>query len=254
LPTMSQPRRGIVLRRAAWAVVALTLVVAACGDEDPLVATVNGEPITLGNIQALHPFEEPELGGPDFAIVLRDSIVQEIVVQAAREEFGLERDESEVVARLEELRADIEASGATWESFLEAQGRTEAEMQELAFQLVLKQQIEDRLIADVVPLTEAELRAEYDQQLQWLAQVCVRHILVETGPEAEAALDRLGEGLPPMEGTWDVLPPPATWRSLPQQPSRGPSTSRSGPSRRGSAFTSSWWSRGPFPRSTRRFR
>jgi len=182
------------LRRAMWAIIALTLVVAACGEENPLVATVNGRPITLGYIQALHPFEESELGGPDFAIVLRDSIVQEIVVQAAREEFDLERDESEVEARLEEIRADIEGGGTTWESFLEAQRRTDAEMQELAFQLVLQQQIVDRLIADVVPLTDAELRARYDEQLQWLAQVCVRHILVETGPEAQAALDRLGKG------------------------------------------------------------
>ena len=201
------------MRRLALPFVALALFVAACTDSaepeteistpttqggvvegDSLVATVNGTEIPMSRVQPMHPFR-PEAVPPLFmANLVRDLIIQEIVLQAAAVEFGITRDETAVDAKYEEIKQGIIDSAGDYQAFLASENRTDHAIRELAFQSVVREQITDAMAAELPPLTGEELQNLYELQLPALTQICLSRIIVETEAEGRAAVARLQAG------------------------------------------------------------
>ncbi len=162
---------------------------------DQLVATVNGVEIPMSRISPLHPFRLDAVPEDVLAGLIRDVIVQEIVLQAAAQEFGVIRDEALVEAEFEKLRVDIEERlGIQYETYLETQGRTDRAMHEIAFQSALRAQVMEALGSDLPTLEGEELQAQYEIQLPFLTQICMSRVMLESREGAQAVIDRLAAG------------------------------------------------------------
>ena len=174
-------------------VAALAVLAASCSGDD-VVATVNGSPITLDEVQRLEPESDEPIPLDRFNTLLRALIVQEIVTQFADSELGVTVGEAEVEAEYQTIKQGIEGQGNDYEQYLADNNTTDALIREVAFQQALQIQITDALVSDVPPLSDDDLQVTYQAQLMNLAQVCARHILVESEEEANAAVGRLSQG------------------------------------------------------------
>lgn len=182
------------MRKAVLLAASVALVVAACSG-DPVVARVNDAQVTMSQVTDLQPSTEATIPTDQFSLLLRDVILQVMVSQAAEAQFGITRDEEAVEEGYQGIRSQIEVeSGATYEEFLETQNRTDHAIREISYQRVLRDDIIEALLAQQPELSDEEFQALYDEQILSLANVCARHILLETEEEAVGALDRLAGG------------------------------------------------------------
>src|SRR6516162_4440112 len=139
------------------------------GDNSPVVATVNGAPIT----RSFYDFYIKGITGGKSAADL------------TAEQRGVALDNL--------IRAQVVADQAVKDG-LDRSGDT-AYMLELARLNVLQQAVEERYLKDREP-TEQELRAEYETQLAAMpkTEYHARHILVATEPFAQKIIERLNKG------------------------------------------------------------
>lgn len=168
------------------------LTLAACGGGSGAVAaTVNGEDITVSDVEALIATgEESTIPKETFTQFLGFDIQWRIVGMAAEEEFDIvvtdEVAATEADAIFEENGQDL-----TREEFLETNGVTEQFLLQVARQQLLDAQIREVFNDDV----ESPAQEEVDGVIaEAEALYCASHILVATEAEANDALARIEGG------------------------------------------------------------
>lgn len=137
--------------------------------DDPVLATVNGQPIHQSDVERL--YEQLKAAGRIARPPEKELLIEELIKREAIRQFALdskiEVDDAEVDARLAEWKEIIAAEEITFEQFLEQQHLTEQEIGDiLRVQIALEKLAESRL-------TEEEL-ASLPEEVQ------ASHILVKT--------------------------------------------------------------------------
>jgi foldase protein PrsA len=174
------------LKKHAILLLIAALALAACGSggsSGGVAATVNGEDITVEQVEALITGDGEEIPKADFAGALGFLVQQQIVSGAAEADLDIVIPEDEITAEATALFEES-ANGQTREEFLEAQGITEEFLQQFAHSRLLVTEISESLQEDVEQPTQEEVEALY----------CSSHILVATEQEANDVLARIGAG------------------------------------------------------------
>jgi parvulin-like peptidyl-prolyl isomerase len=180
------------LKKLASLLVLAALVLAACGGGSSAVAaTVNGEDITVGDVEALIDIgEESTIPKETFTQFLGFDIQWRIVGKAAEEEFGIVVTDEETSAEADGIFEE-NAPDLTREEFLETNGVTEQFLLQVARQQLLDTQIREVFSADLEPPTQDEIDGVIAEAE---ALYCASHILVATEVEADGVLARIGAG------------------------------------------------------------
>lgn len=152
---------------------------------DPaIVATVNGTPITR---EAFYAGLEQAYG----AQVLERMITEMVVLQAEKK-YQINVTQQEVEADIERIRGNYD-SEADFVTALKEYGMTPADLsRQVRMSIVI-----DRLATHGITVTDAELRAYFDEHKEQLGtpeRFRLRHILVETRAEAESILALIRTG------------------------------------------------------------
>jgi parvulin-like peptidyl-prolyl isomerase len=168
------------------------LVLVSCGGGSGAVAaTVNGEDITVGDVEALiDTGEESTIPKETFSQFLGFDIQWRIVGRAAEEEFGIVIDDDAATAEADAI-FEANSQDLTRDEFLETNGVTEAFLLQVARQQLLDTQIRERFSADVEPPTQEEIDGVIAEAE---ALYCASHILVATRAEADDVLARIEAG------------------------------------------------------------
>ena len=175
--------------RFASAVLAVALLAGACGDQSQALATVNGESITADFMASLRDSYDGSINvnTEGFRTDLSESIFRVAIAHEAESQFGITVSDDEIDDRLanpplrwQELFARLAEDGDTTDAY----GRTQAHL------TILRDEVVDQLIRAEDGFVESII----NDSPQDLTAGCVRHILVATAAEAEAAIQRLGAG------------------------------------------------------------
>ena len=181
------------MKKLALLVVVAAIALVACGSGGSgggVAATVNGEEITVDDVEALIVGDESEIPKADFAGALGFLVQQQIIAGAAETELGIVIPEEDITAEATALFEES-ANGQTREEFLEAQQITEDLLQQFAHSQLLVGEISENLQADV----EAPTQEEIDTAISAAeANFCASHILVATEQEANDVLVRIEAG------------------------------------------------------------
>jgi parvulin-like peptidyl-prolyl isomerase len=181
------------LKKLASLLVLAALVLAACGGgSNATVATVNGEDVTLGEIEALiDPGEETTIAKDVFARFLGFDIQQRIVLSAAEGEFGIVIADDDIAAEADAIFEEANVEGVSREEFLASNGITEELLTKLAHQQLLDTQIREMFAAETEDPTQEEIDGVITESE---ALYCSSHILVATEAEANDVLARIEGG------------------------------------------------------------
>jgi parvulin-like peptidyl-prolyl isomerase len=181
------------LKKLVSLLVLAALVLAACGSgSNATAATVDGEDITVGDVEALiDPGEDAEIPKATFAQFLGFEIQQRIVSNAAEEEFGIAITDDEALAEADVIFEEANVEGVTREEFLTTNGVTEEMLLNVAHQQLLDAQVREAFTSDVEDPTQDEIDAVIAEAE---AVYCASHILVATEAEANEVMDRLEAG------------------------------------------------------------
>lgn len=125
-------------------------------------------------------------------LVLNNLFQIELATAAAERELGVEVSEADVDALVEEA-ADQAGGMEALEQQLTEGGQTLELFRRNQFVTSLREQIIAALLEEE-PLTDEDVRAEYEAQQNQFQQVSASHILVPTAEEAEQVLQRLEDG------------------------------------------------------------
>jgi parvulin-like peptidyl-prolyl isomerase len=152
--------------------------------EEPLAAQVNGQPITLAELNAEVAFFEA--GSPSTAAdrealltTLLERLIDSKLIQQAAEASGVRIDEEQVAAEIALLEAEAQAQGITLDDFLAQQGLTREQYTAQVRLGLITQAINEAVIANV-PTTAPRIR--------------LRHILVADEATARDILAQLNNG------------------------------------------------------------
>lgn len=169
--------------------------VAAAEETDPgdVAATVGEVEITVVEVEGLQPESEVELSEEDFTQFLSAVISWRAIEQAAADEFGVQPEDDEIDAEMEQIVSDF-GQGASKEEFLETQGISEAVLRETAAQFLIQKSVEEELSSTATaPTDEDATQALEDDPMRWTT-VCASHILVESEEEATEVITRIEAG------------------------------------------------------------
>ena len=168
------------------------LTLAACGGGSGAVAaTVNGEDITVSDVEALIATgEESTIPKETFTQFLGFDIQWRIVGMAAEDEFDIVVSDEAAAAEADAIFEE-NGQGLTREEFLETNGVTEQFLLQVARQQLLDTQIREVFNDDVEPPTQEEIDGVIAEAE---ALYCVSHILVATEAEANDAFARVEGG------------------------------------------------------------
>ena len=183
-------RSRLVSRAASLPILALAVVLAACGSSDG-VATVDGEAVTFDEVAALIPSEGDTVDTAVFARSLMLVISERVLRAEAESQFGLTFTEADIAAMVDEL---VLQSGQSEEEILTNYNLTEASLRSIGAQQLLADRVIAALVADQPDPPEEELMARYEAMLPSVTQVCSSHILLESPEEAQVALERAEGG------------------------------------------------------------
>ena len=181
------------MKRLILLVAALAVITAACSSSSEIVATVGEVDVTRSDIEGLVRVDADDISSGEFASFLGVFIQWEAFEQAANDDFGIAPTDDQVQLRLDQLIAEF-GSGATLDDYLEAVNASEQGIRKYANQLVIQDEIEQRLTSSFVEATEAEAAAKIARDPLGWTEVCAAHILVETPEEADAVMARLSDG------------------------------------------------------------
>jgi len=180
------------LKKYASILLVVALAVSACGSGSGVAATVNGEDITVEDVEALLiPTEGTTIPKEEFAAALGFLVQQQVVADAAEAEFGITIEDSEIATEADALVEESSTEGQTREDFLESQQITEELLQGIAYSQLLVGQISETLEADVAAPTQEEIDTVMTDAE---ALYCASHILVATQQEADDVAARLEAG------------------------------------------------------------
>jgi peptidyl-prolyl cis-trans isomerase SurA len=189
-------------RRFLLPVALLCLAAVACSSFAVAAATVNGQKITEAEV-------ESELdrvrGDPTFSALLRPQAEEargttrrQILTGLVRQVF-LEQEARRLKLRVTKAQTDrliaqeAARSGLTVQQFRQQQNLTAADAQTLAERVVRLFQVCGKVVSPV-ELSDARLRAAYDEQKQSLAEVHLARITVGTEAEIRQVLEEVSEG------------------------------------------------------------
>lgn len=179
------------MRRLPVLLVLLLALGACSGGASGTVATVDGTGISLAEVEALSA-SAGAVPKEQFVQNLTNTIVEEILVSAAADDFDISFTDEEVDAEAADIEEQVVAqTGSDWETFLESQGLTEEAVRHIALQQLVARAVVAELTAG---LSEEEVAAAYEERRAALTEACVSHILRETEEEAAASKARLDAG------------------------------------------------------------
>ena len=180
------------MKKLALLLVLAALGLAACGGgSNAVAATVNGEDIRVGDIEALiDTGEQSTIPKETFAQFLGFDIQWRIVGDAAEDEFEIVVTDEDASAEADAIFEEA-AQGMTREEFLETNGVTEEFLLQVARQQLLDEQVREVFAAEVEPPSQQDVD---DVIAEAEALYCSSHILVATATEAEDVLARLDAG------------------------------------------------------------
>jgi parvulin-like peptidyl-prolyl isomerase len=159
-----------------------------------VAATVNGSPITVGEVEAMRISESGAIPEADFVETLTNAIVELVVVDEAKAQFGIEATEAETEAKYQDLKGQIEAGGATLADFLTQQRLPDAQFRRIAAQQVIRDKLIEQFRPGIEEVTDQDAQFLLDAEINQRTMVCALHILVATLEEAEAVKARLDAG------------------------------------------------------------
>lgn len=172
----------------------VALVATACGSgSSTLAATVDGTEITDTDVEGLIDVEGSIIPKDQFAQFLGFEIQWEVINTAAAEQFGIEFTDEEVIAEADRIYETANAD-ETREEFLVNRGVTEEFLLNISRQGLLDVAVREALGSELPPPSQEMIDAEVATAVASLTQVCVSHILVDTEPEAQDAMDRVTGG------------------------------------------------------------
>lgn len=179
------------MKKLSYLLVVGAVTLAACGSGSGAVAaTVNGEDLTVGQIEALLDTDGATVSKDQFAQFLGFQIQWLIAEAAAKSDFGLVPTDDEITTEADRIFNEVSADGETRADFLSTRGFTEQFLRNYARQSLLQTAIGDLYVADTPEPTQEEVDAQRDGS----TSVCVSHILVDTEQEAEDVMTRLSDG------------------------------------------------------------
>lgn len=179
------------MKKLSYFLVVGAVALAACGSGSGAVAaTVNGENLTVGQIEALLDTDGATVSKDQFAQFLGFQIQWLIAEAAAKTDYGLAPTDDEITAEADRIFNEVSADGETRADFLSSRGFTEQFLRNYARQSLLQTAIGDLYLADTPEPTQEEVDAQRDSS----TSVCVSHILVDTEQEADDVMTRLGDG------------------------------------------------------------
>lgn len=117
----------------------------------------------------------------------------QILEDAAAAEFSVEPAEDTVDAEIEELLAQ-QGGEITLDQIAQIQGLSPDALRRIFRATLIQEEVADRLGETLEGPSAEELDEARRQQEASLTEVCVRHILVGTAEEAEAAMERIEGG------------------------------------------------------------
>lgn len=180
------------MKRLSSLLVLGALVVAACGGSNEVAATVNGNEVTVADVEALvDKPDDVELTKIEFADYLSFNIILNVFSAQAESEFGVSFTDEEIAAEADELLTAQLAEGQTREEFLELNEITEQLVLQVAHQALIQGAILEELGVGIADPTQEELDAFFEEAS---LMVCGSHILVETEAAAQDVVARLEAG------------------------------------------------------------
>jgi parvulin-like peptidyl-prolyl isomerase len=181
------------VKRLIPLLVALGLVLAACGGSSEVAATVGASDIAVADVEELTGQSGDELdpSSQAFSQALTTLITWSITEQAAAEQFGYAPTEDDVEGQIETILGN--AGYESFEQMAEAEGVAEATLRRYVVQLMTQDAIYAELQASVeAPTAEAVSSEIAAAPLNWTT-VCAAHILVATEEEAQDALANISD-------------------------------------------------------------
>lgn len=175
--------------RTLFLTAAAAVIVASCSSSS-VVATIDDATIDDASVVALRTIstENSNRSAEDYRSDLTNLIYLEAQKNAAYEDFGLDglNDPDAVAAKIANPTPE---EAEIFTRVLDSPGRTEATVEAVAQQFIIRDEVTPVLVDDVDYLT-----AIYENEPLMLVEVCVRHILTETQDEALAAKARIDGG------------------------------------------------------------
>lgn len=180
------------MKRSLLVAVALLIVGAACSSDADVAATVNGEEITVEDINGLV-YGDNGLDDAEFTQLLGISVQWNVVADAAEEEFGIVPSDDEIAEQADLVFAE-QGAGKTFEEFLEEQNVSEAGLDQYAAQVVINNAVVSEIESGLEPPSVTEAEQLLAENPEAFTEVCTAHILVATAEEAEDVVARLDAG------------------------------------------------------------
>ena len=185
---------------AVAALAALTL--SSCGLLEPAAATVNGQKITVEEVQkVVDEFKEsPEfarLGAQgDAEAITREfeqsylaTLIRRKVLTPLATQRGIEVTAEEIQEQLEDIKAEF-ASQSAFEEALKEQGLTLGQLEQLIADRGLEQRLREAVNEDLAP-EDSEIEAYYEDNIEDFQETQAQHILVKKESLARDIADRL---------------------------------------------------------------
>jgi parvulin-like peptidyl-prolyl isomerase len=179
------------VKKLLYLFVAGAVSLAACGSgSGAVVSTVNGEDVTVGQIDALIDTDGSTVAKDQFAQFLTLQIQWLIAEAAAKTDYDIAPTDDEITAEADRIFNAVAGEGESRQDFLSSRGFTEEFLRKYAKQNLVQRDIRDLYLEDVPEPTQEEI----DTQIDDSTSVCVSHILVDTEKEAQDVMTRLDNG------------------------------------------------------------
>lgn len=180
-------------------VLGVTLAAVGCKSDKDVAARVNGEVISLAELDAQveqlkkqYPtmFEGTDGEGRllDFKQRLLDNLINAKLVEAAAAKEGIKITDEDVAAQVKQLKAGFK-DDAQFQQALKSAGMDEAALNKQVREQLLTQKLIEKISAGASKPTEAEVKAYYDankSQFEQKAATRASHILFKTADKATA--------------------------------------------------------------------
>lgn len=198
---------GVSLRRVLLLAVAVLLGGCAAGEVAPdQAAVIDGHVITVDEVEGGMGYQralaqqQAQQGGlaevPDDATISRvtlDGLIQSQILSAGAEAEGITAPAGAVEEQLEQIRAQAESQGMTFEDALAQADLTEEMLREQIEVSVIVQEVAAELVPE---RSDAELQRDLDTRRDELLMVDARHVLTDdeaTAQRARAELEATGD-------------------------------------------------------------
>jgi peptidyl-prolyl cis-trans isomerase C len=183
--------------RVLIGILAVLLLLAACGGGSGVAATVNGVDISVSEVESMRVSEvtAATIDKVAFAADLTDAIINVAVVTAAKGEFSIEPSPAEIAIKKDELAAQLlAAQGISVEEFFAGQGLPIERFDVIVNQQLISELLYEKFTTDAVPASDADAQLLLSSDPIGRTTACVRHILLASEEEAVDARARIDGG------------------------------------------------------------